>query len=120
MVAPCADQFLSNIFLVPKPDWGHRLILNLEHLNEFVEKHHFKMETLKTALLLVKPNAFFGSLYLRKAYYSLPIRKECRKYFRFIWDGAIYEYSCLPNGLSTGPRIFTKTYVFCTSKVMTH
>ena len=103
-----ADQFLSNIFLVPKHDGGHRLILNLKHLNEFVEKHHFKMETLKTALSLVKPNAFFGSLDLRQAYYSLPIHKECRKFLRFIWNGVIYEYSSLPNGLSTGPRIFSK------------
>ena len=107
-VVPRADQFLSNIFLVPKHDGGHRLILNLKHLNEFVEKHHFKMETLKTALSLVKPNAFFGSLDLRQAYYSLPIHKECRKFLRFIWDGVIYEYSSLPNGLSTGTRIFSK------------
>ncbi|MEW8548293.1 MAG: hypothetical protein AB2693_32720 [Candidatus Thiodiazotropha sp.] len=28
-VEPCADQFLSNIFIVPKHDGGHRLILNL-------------------------------------------------------------------------------------------
>ena len=107
-VAPRADQFLSNIFIVPKHDTGHRLILNLKHLNDFVEKHHFKMETLKTALALVKPNAFFGSLDLRQAYYSMPIRKECRKFLRFIWKGVVYEYSCLPNGLSTGPRVFTK------------
>ena len=107
-VEPCADQFLSNVFIVPKHDGGHRLILNLKHSNEYVEKHHFKMETLKTALSLVKPNAFFGSLNLRQAYYSLPISKQCRKFLRFIWNGIVYEYSCLPNGLSTGPRIFTK------------
>ena len=107
-VVPCADQFLSNIFLLPKHDGGHRLILNLKHLNEFVEKHHFKMETLKIALSLVKPNAFFRSLGLRQAYYSLPIYKERRKFLRFIWDGVIYEYSSLPKGLSAGPRIFSK------------
>lgn len=98
-VESSADQFLSNVFLVPKHDGGHRLILNLKYLNEFVEKHHFKMETLKTALNLVKPNAFFGSLDLRQAYYSLPIHKDSRKFLRFIWDGVIYEYSSLPNGL---------------------
>ena len=107
-VESCADQFLSNIFLVPKHDGGHRLILNLKYLNEFVEKHHFKMETLKTALSLVKPNAFFGSLDLRQAYYSLPIQKDSRKFLRFIWEGVIYEYSSLPNGLTSGPRIFSK------------
>ena len=93
---------------MPKHDGGHRLILNLKHLNEIVEKHNLKMETLKTALALVKPNAFCGSLYLRQAYYSLPIHKECRKFLCFIWDGVIYEYSCSPKCLLTGPCIFLK------------
>ena len=66
------------------------------------------METLKTALTLVKPFAWFGSLDLRQAYYSLPIKNSSRKFLRFIWEGVIYEYSCLPNGLSSGPRIFSK------------
>ena len=107
-VTPREDQFLSNIFLVPKHDGSHRLILNLKYLNEFVEKHHFKMETLKTALTLVKPNVYFGSLDLRQAYYSLPIQKCCRKFLRFVWEGVVYEYTCLPNGLSSRPRIFSK------------
>lgn len=101
-------QFLSNVFIVPKRDGTYRLILNLRQLNEFVEKHHFKMETLKTALTLVKPNVFFGSIDLKHAYYSVPIAEEFRHYLRFKWKGVVYEYSCLPNGLSTGPRIFTK------------
>ena len=66
------------------------------------------METLKTALNLVKLNACFGSLNLRQAYYSLPIQKDSPKFLRFIWEGVIYEYSSLPNGLMSGPRIFSK------------
>ena len=103
-----ADLFLSNIFLEHKHDGGHRLILNLKCLSEFVEKHHFKMETLKTALHLVKANAFFGSLDLRQAYYSLPIQRDSRKFLRFIWECAIYEFSSLPSGLTPGPRILPK------------
>ena len=25
-----------------------------------------------------------------------------------MWEGVIYEYTCLPNGLTSGPRIFSK------------
>ena len=52
-------EVISNIFVRPKPDGSHRLILNLSHLNDHVEKVHFKMETLKSALQLVKKNCFF-------------------------------------------------------------
>ena len=36
------------------------------------------------------------------------MNKFDRKYLRFYWNGHLYEYTCLPNGLTTAPRIFTK------------
>lgn len=33
---------------------------------------------------------------------------EDRKYLKFIWKDKLYEFTCLPNGLSTASRIFTK------------
>ena len=55
------DQILSSIFVRPKQDGTHRLILNLKKLNECVEKHHFKMETLKSAITMIRPNVWFAS-----------------------------------------------------------
>ena len=31
-----------------------------------------------------------------------------RKYLRFIWRNQLFQFTCLPNGLSSAPRIFTK------------
>ncbi|XP_067682740.1 uncharacterized protein [Haliotis asinina] len=31
-----------------------------------------------------------------------------RKFLRFEWQGILYEYTCLPNGLACAPRRFTK------------
>jgi hypothetical protein len=36
------------------------------------------------------------------------VTSQHRKFLRFIWDGVVYEYVCLPFGLSSAPRIFTK------------
>ena len=41
---PTKNQFISNIFLIPKPDASSRLILNLKRLNQFIKCEHFKLE----------------------------------------------------------------------------
>lgn len=101
-------QFVSNIFLRPKPNGSHRVILDLTLLNKLVTYTHFKMFSLKNALDLVTHKAWMGSIDLKNAYYSVSVRKPFRKYLRFIWRNQLYEYTCMPNGLSVCPRVFTK------------
>ena len=38
----------------------------------------------------------------------MPIAKQFRRFLRFQFEGKIFEFNCLPNGLSSGPRMFTK------------
>ena len=49
-----------------------------------------------------------ASIDLRHAYYSVPVAEEHQKFLRFQWRGKIYQYNCLPNGISSAPRLFTK------------
>ena len=102
------DEFISTIFTRPKRDGSHRLILNLKKLNEYIVYHHFKMDSLHSAVQLMKPHCWMAVLDLKDAYYSAPIRTNHRKYLRFEHDGQLYEFVFLPNGLSSAPRIFTK------------
>ena len=102
-------EIISNIFTREKKDSGkHRVILNLSDLNEQIEFIHFKMDTLQTALSLIMPNCYCASIDLSDAYYSVNIHDSFRKYLRFQYDDQLYEFTCLPNGLSPGPRMFTK------------
>ena len=84
---PCKGQFLSNIFLRPKPNGKHRLILDLSDLNDSVTYRHFKMESLQTAINMVQKHSYMGSLDLSDAYYSIPIAQEDKKLLRFTWGG---------------------------------
>lgn len=115
-------EFLSPIFVRPKKNGEFRMILNLKALNEFVEYHHFKMDTFETALNLIKSNCFMASVDIRHAYYSVPIDEQYRKFLRFSWKEKILQYSCLPNGLASAPRLFTKLMkvVYATLRRMGH
>ena len=45
-----SNEYISPIFLRPKKDGSHRLILNLKCLNQSVTYQHFKMATIWTAI----------------------------------------------------------------------
>lgn len=101
-------QFVSKIFLIPKPDGSYRLILNLKKLNKFIETIHFKLEDIRMVRDLVRRDCFMATLDLKDAYYLVSIEKSYRKYLRFEFDGKLYEFTCLPFGLNTAPYVFTK------------
>lgn len=42
-------------------------------------------------------------------YYSLPIHPSHRMYLWFIYQERTYKFQCLPFGMPTAPRAFTKT-----------
>ena len=54
------NDFVSGIFLVPKKDGGHRPIINLKRLNEFIPHHHFKMEGIYMLKDLLKQGDFMA------------------------------------------------------------
>ena len=104
-----SGDFVSNIFIREKKDSGKfRMILNLKRLNQYVDKKHFKMDTLKSAINMVTPGCWFLSLDFQDAYYSVPVAVPLRKFLKFSFQGSIYQYNALPNGLSSAPRLFTK------------
>ena len=111
VVTPAAqetEEFISTIFLRLKKDGTHRTIVNLKAFNEFIAHHHSKMDTLEAAVNMMRPGCFMALVDLKGAYNTVPIHASHQKYLKFCFDGALYKYTCLPYGLVSAPRIFTK------------
>ena len=112
VIEPCSSKdgpaYYSTIFPRPKRDGSVRVIINLKGLNFYVDNHHFKMDTVKDVLLLVQPKCFFASIDFKDAYYSVPLTHGIRRFFRFKWNNQLYQFTCMPQGLASAPRIFTK------------
>ena len=108
-VKPQDDQFTSTLFLVQKKNGDYRPVINLRALNRFLGKESFKMEGLQVVKSLIQQGDFMMKLDLKDAYNALPIHPSHRKYLRFIYQDRTYQFQCLPLGLSSAPRAFTKT-----------
>ena len=101
-------EYISPIFLKEKTDGTQRLILNLEKLNKHLEYKHFKMQTLQTILTLIQPNCYMATIDLKDAYYSVKIDGDDTCFLKFLCNSKLLKFVVLPNGLSPGPRKFTK------------
>ena len=99
--------FVSSIFLVDKKDGVHRPVINLKNLNFFVDFHYFKMEGIHMLWDLLKGD-FMIKLDLKDAYFTVPVWIGYQKYIRFLWKETLWEFACLPFGLASAPRTFTK------------
>jgi len=101
-------EFISPIFICPKKNGRYRFILNLKNLNKYVSYKHFKMDTIISCLHLIRPGCYMASLDLTDAYYSVSMSPDAQKYLKFLFQGQLYKFITMPNGLSSSPRIFTK------------
>lgn len=101
-------QFISNIFVRPKPSWKVRLILDLTELNKFLILQHFKLNNLETALHMVREGCFMATMDLQDAYFEVGFHKSFRKYLKFRWQNELWQFKGVPMGLACAPYIFTK------------
>lgn len=98
-------------FLVLKKNGDFRAILDLRWLNGFLQARKFKMETWKTIVGTLREGDFLASLDLSEAYLHVPIRPRHRRFLRFCYGSAHFQYCALPFGLRLAPRTFSKILI---------
>ena len=109
IVSPSEDQFLSHIFPVPKRTPGEfRIIFDCSELNLFIRKLTFRMDSYVSIMSLISRGDFFISIDLTDAYHAIAMHPLFQRFLTFIFLDVYYQYTCLPQGLTSSPRIFTK------------
>ncbi|EYC09841.1 hypothetical protein Y032_0058g2849 [Ancylostoma ceylanicum] len=85
-----------------------RLVLDLSHLNKFVDAPKFKIDDLSKILHVLPYQGFMTTFDLKAGYHHIRMCPEHIKYLGFEWQGAYYQFVVLLFGLSSAPHIFTK------------
>ena len=112
VVTDQSPGFYSRFFLTPKKNSPKfRAILDLSSLNTYIVKEKFKMDTAESIRDLLQQGDWTTSIDLSDAYHHIPIHPCHRKYLRFKFKGIIYQYKVLVMGLTTSPKVFTRTNV---------
>ena len=105
------ESFYSTLFLVAKKGGQMRPVINLKRINEWITPQHFKMEGMSTLRELLKTNDWMAKIDLKDAYFTILMHPTHQPFLRFMANQQhflIYQFTCLPFGLSCAPWVFTK------------
>ena len=99
--------FYSRLLVVWKTSGSWRPVINLSHLNRFVDVSHFQMETIQSVLLSVRQGDWMASIDLKEAYLQVPVHPDSLHFLRFVSKGHVFQFKALCFGLSTAPQVFS-------------
>ena len=90
-----------------------RLVLDLRHVNKYLEQFNFRYENLNTVRNIFEKGFFFGCFDLKNGYFHISINSEYQQYLGFSWlyeDGErkYYVFVVVAFGLSPASYLFTK------------
>ena len=116
LIAKCAVElaplpspgFYSRLFVVWKTSGSWRPVIDLSHLNRFVDVSPFQMETIQSVLLSVRQGDWMASIDLKEAYLQVPVHPASRHFLRFMFRDTVYHFKALCFGLFKAPQVFTR------------
>ena len=101
-------EVISNIFCRKKKSGNIRIIGNFKDLNSEIVYHKFKQTTIQNTLDMIWPDCYMCIIDLRDAYFCVNVQENYRKFLKFTWNGKLYQFTCLGQGIACAPRLFTK------------
>ena len=105
---PCPHG-IQPLHVIIKPDRKPRLVVDLSrNLNDFLAYEYFNYTTVGQAVDRATPNCWFSKLDLSNCFLSFPLHPSAWPYFIFRFDGQLYQFTRMPFGLSSAPRICTE------------
>ena len=94
--------FYSHLFIVWKTSGSWHPVIDLSHLNRFVDVSPFQMETIQSVLLSVRQGDWMASIDLKEAYLQVPVHPASCHFLCFVFRDQVYQFKALCFGLSHG------------------
>ena len=96
------------LHVIIKPNKKARLVIDLSrNLNPHLRYEYFSYSSVNDAAEASFQDCWYGKLDLSNCFLSFPLHPSCFPHFIFRFEGRLYQFRCMPFGLSSAPRICT-------------
>ena len=86
-----------------------RLVIDLSrNLNDDLAYEYFSYTSVQDAVNMASPHCWFSKLDLSNCFLSFPLHPSVWPHFIFRFDGQLHQFTSVPFGLASAPRICTE------------
>ena len=104
-----SDIRIQPLHVIIKEGKKPRLVIDLSrNLNDHLRYDYFHYSSVDDAVEASHPGCWYGKLDLSNCFLSFPLHPSVRQYFYFRFDGRLYQFTHMPFGLNTAPRVCTQ------------
>ena len=103
ILEPSSSAWRSPLLFVTKPDGSIRMTIDLRGVNSVTKKDQFPLPRIDDMLERMKGAKFMTKLDLKNAFFQILLKAEDREKTAFAFDGALYQFRALPQGLVHSP-----------------
>jgi hypothetical protein len=104
-----SDIRIQPLHVIIKEGKKPRLVIDLSrNLNDHLRYDYFHYSSVDDAVEASHPGCWYGKLDLSNCFLSFPLHLSVRRYFCFRFDGRLYQFTHMPFGLNTAPRVCTQ------------
>jgi hypothetical protein len=108
IIRPSNSPWAFPVVLVPKPDGKWRFTVDYRKLNAIVPRDAFPLPLIQDHLTQLGDSQWFSVLDLVSGFWQIPMKEEDKPKTAFICSEGLYEYECMPMGLSNSPATFQR------------
>ncbi|CAA9994248.1 unnamed protein product, partial [Nesidiocoris tenuis] len=108
IVEPSTSEFSSQVVVVKKKDGSARVCIDYRKINKVVVKDRYPVPLIEDQIDVLKGANIFSTLDLKNGFFHVDISPESRKYTSFVTQTGQYQFTKVPFGLCTSPRVFLR------------
>jgi transposase InsO family protein len=108
IIRESTSPWSSPLVYVKKRDGSTRPCVDYRRLNEVTTKDAYPLPRIDHCLDCLSGAELFSTLDLQSGYWQLPVKEEDKPKTAFITRSGLWEYNCLPFGLSGAPATFER------------
>lgn len=100
--------WLMGVRGIRKGEFDLRMISDMRNPNRAIKRQFHQLPTVESIKLKLIGAEVFSLFDLKDAYFHLELAEQSRDLTAFLFEGCIYRYARMPNGVNAAPEIFQK------------